>query len=81
MRYQVKNPPAEEADVSNWAWEELAKVEQAFNEQDFVRLVERNVVPPKPRTGDTYLADGTNWNPGAGAGVYTYYGAAWHKLG
>lgn len=27
------------------------------------------------------FADGTKWNPGAGAGVYAYYGGAWNKLG
>lgn len=39
------------------------------------------VAPTKPREGDTRLADGTKWNPGSGAGVYTYYGGAWNKLG
>jgi hypothetical protein len=25
-------------------------------------------------------ADGTNWNPGAGKGLYLYNGTAWTKL-
>lgn len=37
--------------------------------------------PSKPREGDIRLADGTTWNPGSGAGVYGYYGSAWHFLG
>lgn len=37
--------------------------------------------PTKPRNGMTVLADGTKWDPGSGAGVYTYYGGSWHKLG
>jgi hypothetical protein len=37
--------------------------------------------PARPREGDIRLADGTSWNPGAGAGVYAYYGGAWNKLG
>ncbi len=40
-----------------------------------------HVAPTKPRTGDIRLADGTNWNPGSGAGFYGYYGGAWVKLG
>jgi hypothetical protein len=28
----------------------------------------------------TVNADGTNWDPGAGAGLYQYLGAAWVKL-
>jgi len=40
-----------------------------------------NAEPTKKWDGLTVLADGTNWNPGAGQGVYTYYNAAWNKLG
>ena len=40
-----------------------------------------NAAPTRVFDGMTVLADGVNWNPGAGAGVYTYYGAAWNKLG
>lgn len=37
--------------------------------------------PTRVSDGLTVLADGTTWNPGAGAGVYTYYGGAWNRLG
>ena len=37
--------------------------------------------PDKPRDGDIRLADGTQWNPGAGAGVYAWYAGAWNRLG
>lgn len=40
----------------------------------------RNVAPLKPREGMIYGADGTNWNPGDGQGVYVYYGGSWTKL-
>lgn len=36
--------------------------------------------PSKPRDGDLVMADGTNWNPGAGAGVYARTAGAWVKL-
>ena len=35
------------------------------------------VEPPKPREGYYVLADGTQWNPGSGKGVYIYDGSAW----
>lgn len=41
----------------------------------------RNSAPDKPFEGLTVGADGTNWNPGAGKGIYTYYSGAWNKLG
>lgn len=40
-----------------------------------------HVAPERPREGDFRLADGTDWDPGSGAGFYGYYGAAWVKLG
>ena len=38
-------------------------------------------VPVKPRTGMIVYADGTNWNPGSGAGVYVYVAGVWTLLG
>lgn len=39
-----------------------------------------NVAPTRPREGDIRLADGTNWNPGNGAGLYLYTSSAWTVL-
>lgn len=44
-------------------------------------LVKLHAAPAKVYDGMTVYADGTDWNPGAGEGVYTYYGAAWNRLG
>lgn len=48
---------------------------------DAITLVEHNAAPDKTFDGMTVLADGTNWNPGSGQGVYTYYNSTWNKLG
>lgn len=37
--------------------------------------------PERLEEGMTVRADGTLWNPGGGAGMYTYYGGAWNRLG
>ena len=39
-----------------------------------------NAAPDKPRTGDIRYADGTDWNPGSGEGIYFYNGTAWVNL-
>jgi len=40
-----------------------------------------HVAPSKPRTGDVRYADGSDWNPGSGEGLYTYLSSgAWSKL-
>lgn len=46
-----------------------------------VLLPTLNVAPERPREGMVVLADGTNWNPGSGAGFYGYRGGAWVLLG
>lgn len=56
-------------------------IETAINLLATGHIDETNVAPTKPRTGDIRLADGTDWNPGSGAGFYGYYGGAWVKLG
>ena len=44
--------------------------------------VDKSFAPPgKVEEGVVVLADGVSWNPGAGAGVYCYYGGAWKHLG
>lgn len=44
-------------------------------------LPELHAAPTKPRAFMIVAADGTDWNPGSGQGVYAYYAAAWHFLG
>jgi hypothetical protein len=56
----------------------LSEVLNGF--QTEVKLQVLTAPPEKPREGWLVRADGTAWNPGAGAGVYTYLGGAWVKL-
>jgi len=57
---------------------EFDKIQSTFRlVSDFEVL---HIAPPKPREGMVRFADGTDWNPGSGAGIYEYRGAAWHKL-
>ena len=60
---------------------ELERIELAFEGMLPQEIHFLHVAPSKVREGLTVGADGTDWNPGSGQGVYTYYAAAWHKLG
>lgn len=65
-----------------WLREELESFTRSHLEgHDFYMLNELHVAPVRPRLGMLVLADGTNWNPGSGAGFYGYYGGSWVKLG
>lgn len=69
-------------DAPQWYVNEQRKLQEVLNGPvDGIVLNTLTAQPKKLKEGLTVLADGTSWNPGAGQGVYTYYAAAWHKLG
>lgn len=45
------------------------------------QLDELHAEPIKLREFMIVAADGTDWNPGGGKGVYAYYSGTWNKLG
>ena len=79
--YAPDQVPANKDDLPAYLDRELFKVKVAFDLLSLGHLDETHVAPTKPRTGDIRLADGTDWDPGTGQGVYAYYNSAWNKLG
>lgn len=47
---------------------------------DYMALNTLYAAPKRVFDGQIVKADGTQWNPGSGAGVYVRIGAAWSKL-
>ena len=78
--YTPSNIPPSPEELPSFLENEHAVIAENLN-SGIVSLRELNKVPKRLYTGLTVLADGTNWNPGAGQGVYTYYNATWNKLG
>jgi len=77
----IPSPPAQAIEPSNYTFVELQDLVRALNEsQPFVFLQILNVAPERPRDGMVVAADGTNWNPGSGAGFYGRIGGAWVKF-
>lgn len=56
---------------------ELVKISAAFAQSGRWEMPTLHVEPEKPREGMIVQADGTDWDPGSGAGVYQYTGGAW----
>lgn len=54
--------------VSDWA------LQPVVSELGFDELHEE---PPKPFVGLVVYADGTDWNPGSGEGLYVYKSGGW----
>ena len=82
MNYNPSTPPGDPAQLSQWLQRELSNLKQALESpQPFLRLRVTNVAPTRFIDGDVYEADGTNWDPGSGAGTYIRRAGAWVKLG
>lgn len=61
--------------------DELRKLAAVLEGVEDVILPTLNVAPDKPRDGMIILADGTNFDPGSGAGFYGRSAGAWVFLG
>lgn len=59
---------------------ELKELSKALLASDLLQLNVLHVEPARPRDGMLAYADGTDWNPGAGAGFYGRVSGAWVKL-
>ena len=78
MRYRVGALPAQltTADLER----ELARIQASIDALFDGQLEVFHNEPVRPREGMVVFADGTDWDPGSGIGVYAYHGAAWNKL-
>ncbi|MGH9425716.1 MAG: hypothetical protein ACRD2L_05340 [Terriglobia bacterium] len=69
-------------ELSKWVYEEFLRLARMLQDPPHdVHVDKLHVAPAKPRDGMVVLADGTNWNPGSGAGFYGYRNGAWQFLG
>lgn len=78
--YSPQNVPSSPNDLPAFIEAENRAIAETLNE-GVVYLRRLNNPPKRLYEGMTVLADGTNWNPGSGQGVYTYYNSTWNKLG
>lgn len=83
--YAPSRPPqfqqGSDADtLAQWMFRELRNISQANLDKSTVELRQINAPPPSPREGMIVDADGVQWNPGSGAGIYAFVSGAWLKL-
>lgn len=77
-------PPITDPDllqVVQWTQRELENLARQFTNFDVVQQNVLSVAPDKPREGMNVVADGVHWNPGQGAGPYTYVNGVWMFTG
>jgi hypothetical protein len=69
--YKAGQPPQDPAQVPGFLRQELPAIEQAANRADpLAELIYLHAEPTRMRKGMLVLANGTNWDPGSGAGLY-----------
>ena len=76
------NPLYDDSTIAKHLNKELEKISDAFRSMQIENLEFKvwHVEPDKPRVGQAYYADGSDWNPGSGEGLYIYK-SAWVFLG
>tara|TARA_A200000159_G_scaffold133039_1_gene130943 strand:+ start:4202 stop:4453 length:252 start_codon:yes stop_codon:yes gene_type:complete len=66
------------ADLRNWISNELVRVANAFTtESQTTTIPVLSAAPAKPQIGQIVFADGSNWNPNSGRGLYYYDTGGW----
>lgn len=66
------------ADLRNWISNELVRVANAFTtESQTTTIPVLTAAPAKPQIGQIVFADGSNWNPNSGRGLYYYDTGGW----
>ena len=79
--YEPGPLPEEVEDLGMYLVTELKRIGNIFFNQATFRLECMHVEPTRPRKGDIRYADGTDWNPGGGEGIYFFNDSgAWTKL-
>lgn len=76
--------PTNPADIPAYLQQELASIVRAWvSAEDVLSLKVLHKEPERlPQDSVTLcIADGVNWNPGAGAGLYRRQGGTWTKVG
>ena len=66
------------ADLRTWISNELVRVSNAFTtSSQTTTLLVLTAAPAKLQIGQVVFADGSNWNPGSGRGLYYYDTGGW----
>lgn len=82
MAYYPQPPTNTELQaVVEWLYRELNQVSAILNAVALGHLDKTHNAPTRVADGDIRYADGTNWDPGTGEGVYVYYNSTWNKMG
>lgn len=67
-------------DFRRFVEQELVALARELTETTALDLRPIHAPPLRPREGMIVCADGTNWDPGGGKGIYAFLDGSWSKL-
>lgn len=74
----VETPDAQH--LVEWMERELRTLAQTLQSNTILPTDQLHAAPAKPRVGMVAYADGSDWDPGNGAGLYVYKSGGWQFL-
>lgn len=80
--YEPTATPTNFSGIRAWIGAQLRQIADVLARPTVVGLnfAELHTPPARISDGDVVWADGTDWNPGSGAGLYARISGAWVKL-
>lgn len=72
--------PVVNEELTQWADDLVQRLSVIISALAEGSILTYHVAPTKVWDGRLVIADGTDWNPGSGQGVYCYYNSTWNKL-
>ena len=81
--FVIKTPEIKSfEELSEYLVDLEVRIEDALKlgEYEKITLQQLTVALDKPRNGDVINADGTNYDPGGGAGIYLHNGTIYEKV-
>ena len=80
-RYNPNPVPDNTEDLPKYIFDELLRLQGSLEENPISYIEVKNAAPDRIKQGDIVYADGSNWNPGSGEGIYFRNAAgSWVKL-
>lgn len=77
--YVPTQVPSDPKAIPQFLMSELRRISEG-TATPFTQLDVLHKAPDKPRDGMVAFADGTDWDPGSGAGFYGYRAGVWRIL-
>jgi hypothetical protein len=82
MNFRPTPVPIDPGGFRNWLAEQLRQIASCLAAPSVasIHFDVLHAAPAKIWDGDVVCADGVDWNPGSGAGLYARVNGAWVKL-